>query len=53
VRGRFDHQREILIEPRTRLDIVSHDNRTVTRPGAGSQGYGAHVITPFRVANRK
>lgn len=46
VRGRFDHSREILIEPRMRLDQdATHGHRT--------GGHGAHVITPFRVANQK
>jgi surfeit locus 1 family protein len=53
VRGKFDHSREIFIEPRSRLDILAHESRGGARQGAASQAYGAHVITPFRVANRK
>lgn len=55
VRGKFDHSREILIEPRTRLDDQSQDQRTGPRPGVGGggQNFGAQVVTPFRVANRK
>ena len=52
VRGKFDHSREILIEPRTRLDDQSQDQRAGPRPGGG-QSFGAQVVTPFRVANRK
>lgn len=53
VRGKFDHSREILIEPRSRLDTQAHENRTGARQAPPSQSFGAHVITPFRVANRK
>jgi surfeit locus 1 family protein len=53
VRGKFDHSREILIEPRSRLDSSAHENRAGSRQAPASQSGGAHVITPFRVANRK
>ncbi len=53
VRGKFDHSREIFIEPRPRLDGLAHENRVSTRQALTSQSVGAHVITPFRVANRK
>jgi len=53
VRGKFDHSREILLEPRPRLDGVAHENRAAARQTSPTQTYGAHVITPFRVANRK
>ncbi|CAF1216823.1 unnamed protein product [Adineta ricciae] len=52
VRGKFDHSREILIEPRSRLDISASENRTGSRQAPVAQTHGAHVITPFRVANR-
>ncbi len=53
VRGKFDHSREILIEPRSRLDIAAQENRAGPRQASAAQTVGAHVITPFRVANRK
>ena len=53
VRGKFDHSREILIEPRSRLDGLAHENRVGSRQAPATQTAGAHVITPFRVANRK
>jgi surfeit locus 1 family protein len=53
VRGKFDHSREILIEPRSRLDGLANENRAGSRQASASQSHGAHVITPFRVANRK
>lgn len=53
VRGKFDHSREIFIEPRSRLDNFVPENHGVARQAAGSPSFGAHVITPFRVANRK
>ncbi|CAF4282003.1 unnamed protein product, partial [Rotaria sp. Silwood2] len=52
VRGKFDHSREFLIEPRSRLDIVDHENQVGSRQSRASVVPGAHVITPFRVANR-
>ncbi|CAF1070531.1 unnamed protein product [Adineta steineri] len=53
VRGKFDHSREIFVEPRSRLDLLTHDNRASSRQASTSQTtHGAHVITPFRVANR-
>ncbi|UJR31525.1 hypothetical protein I4U23_019014 [Adineta vaga] len=52
VRGKFDHSREILIEPRSRLDNPAQENRTGARQAPASQTHGSHVITPFRVANR-
>lgn len=48
VRGRFDHSREILLAPRTRLDEGAANNQQGMRPPMG-----AHVITPFRVSNQK
>jgi surfeit locus 1 family protein len=53
VRGKFDHSREILIQPRSRLDDFAHENRGGSRQAPASPPFGAHVITPFRVANRK
>ena len=53
VRGKFDHSREILIEPRSRLDISASENRAGSRQAPVAQTHGAHVVTPFRVANRK
>lgn len=53
VRGKFDHSREILIEPRTRLDVAEHEYHSNARQPRPGQPAGAHVITPFRVANRK
>lgn len=47
VRGRFDHSREFLIEPRSRFDEQSNTKHSMT-----TATVGAHVITPFRVANR-
>ncbi|CAF1580733.1 unnamed protein product [Rotaria sp. Silwood1] len=52
VRGKFDHSREILIEPRSRLDLVERENQVGPRQSRASGVPGAHVITPFRVANR-
>jgi len=48
VRGTFDHSREFLIEPRSRLD----EHPSLKQPMTTTT-VGAHVITPFRVANRK
>ena len=53
VRGKFDHSREILVEPRSRLDNFVPENHGTSRQAAGSPTFGAHVVTPFRVANRK
>ncbi|CAF3813725.1 unnamed protein product [Rotaria magnacalcarata] len=49
VRGTFDHSREILIQPRSRLDFADFEKQSAARPLVTT---GAHVITPFRVANR-
>jgi hypothetical protein len=53
VQGKFDHSREILIEPRSRLDVLAQDNRVNPQQAPTTPTFGAHVITPFRVANRK
>ncbi|CAD5123282.1 DgyrCDS11641 [Dimorphilus gyrociliatus] len=49
VTGRFDHRREICIEPRSRLE--SDDSK---RSGLGSSSatIGAHIITPFILEDR-
>lgn len=53
VQGRFDHSREILIEPRTRLDLSENEAQANARQPQSTTTIGAHVITPFRVSNRK
>ena len=53
VRGKFDHSRETLLGPRPRLDGLAQEKRGGARQASPAETYGAHVITPFRVANRK
>ena len=49
VRGTFDHDREIMLGPRSNLAAKQN---THTSFGANSNT-GYHVITPFHLANRK
>lgn len=50
VTGKFDHGREICIEPRSKLE--SDDKKRGTL-GSSSSTIGAHVITPFILEDRK
>ena len=49
VRGTFDHQREMYIIPRA---PVGSEEESSGLMGGGSQS-GAHVVTPFRLADRE
>lgn len=50
VTGNFDHNREIYIEPRSKLET---DAKRRGALGSSSSSIGAHIITPFILADRK
>uniref|UniRef100_A0A914XNE3 SURF1-like protein n=1 Tax=Plectus sambesii TaxID=2011161 RepID=A0A914XNE3_9BILA len=55
IRGEFLHDREFLISPRGRLDkshVTEEHRRTAgSLISTDTSSHGAHVITPFRIAN--
>jgi len=52
VKGHYDHSKEILIEPRSRLDIEDKISNSQNQRNNPERSGGAQVITPFKVSNQ-